>query len=78
MQEYPNAIGTPRDKATIEHLNVAPPWNNPETVAICCGSCNSSRGNKQLADWFETSYCVERNINKGTVAGVVREYIENV
>jgi hypothetical protein len=63
------------DCATIEHLNRFPPWNNPATVAICCGSCNSSRGDKKLLDWFETTYCRERNISVETVAEPVREYI---
>ncbi len=35
------------DWFTIEHLNYLPPWNNPETVTICCWGCNSSRGNKK-------------------------------
>ena len=64
------------DWATIEHLNHLPPWNNPATVAICCGSCNSSRSNKKLLDWFTTPYCVEKNINIDTVAKPVKDYIE--
>ena len=63
------------DWFTIEHLNYMPPWNNPETVTICCWSCNSSRGDKNIRDWFSTSYCMERNINENTVSKVVREYI---
>jgi hypothetical protein len=65
-----------RDWATIEHLNNLPPWDNIDTVAFCCGSCNSSRGNKKLLDWFKSSYCTERNINYDTVAAPVREYID--
>ena len=64
------------DWATIEHLNHLPPWNNAETVAICCGSCNSSRSNKKLIDWLKTKYCVERSISYKTVAKPVREYIK--
>ena len=64
--------------ATIEHLNYLPPWNNPITVAICCGSCNSSRGKKKLLDWFRTPYCIEKNINEKTVAEPVNEYIHYV
>jgi len=64
-----------KDWATIEHLNYLPPWNNPTTVAICCGSCNSSRGIKKLKDWFKSPYCVERNINIKTVAKPVRKYL---
>lgn len=41
------------DWYTIEHLNHLPPWDNPKTVAFCCWSCNSSRGNKKLMDWFK-------------------------
>ena len=63
------------DWATIEHLNILPPWSNPSTVAICCWSCNSSRGNKQLSVWFKTRYCTERNINEMTSAEPVRAYI---
>ena len=65
------------DWATIEHLNHLPPWDNPTTVAICCGSCNSSRGKKKLPDWFESEYCEERNINVQTVAEPAKEYLRN-
>lgn len=65
-----------KDWATIEHLNHLPPWDNPSTVAICCGSCNSSRGNKKLLDWFKTPYCLEKNINSETTSEPVKEYIK--
>jgi hypothetical protein len=65
-----------RDWATIEHLNYLPPWNNPDTVAICCGSCNSSRGQKKLIDWFKGQYCLDRNINEKTIAEVVKNFIK--
>lgn len=29
-----------------------------EGLAICCGSCNSSRGRKTLLKWFQTGYCL--------------------
>ena len=66
------------DWFTIEHLNYLPPWNNPETVTICCWSCNSSRGNKKIRDWFKSSYCISKNINEKTVAKPVQEYIQNI
>jgi len=73
----PSSEGNRKDWATIEHLNHLPPWNNPATVAICCASCNSSRSNKKIIDWFKTSYCTERNINYDTVANPVKDYIKN-
>ena len=66
------------DWYTIEHLNYLPPWNNPKTVVICCWSCNSSRGNKKIRVWFETSYCLSRNINERSVTETVRKYIHEI
>jgi len=79
LKEDIDVIGTPLDKATVEHMDdnsVIHPeeWN----VTMCCGSCNSSRGPKELADWFKTQYCKERNINESTVAEVVRTYLEKI
>lgn len=74
-----------RNMPTIEHLNEDPPfyWHEglkEEGVAICCGSCNSSRGNKSLLDWFRTPYCMERGItvNGNTLADPVRRYLRAV
>jgi hypothetical protein len=74
----PNGDGRRGDWATIEHLNHLPSWNNPATVAICCWSCNSSRGKKKLIDWFKTPYCLGKNINENTVTEPVRKYIRYI
>jgi hypothetical protein len=66
------------DWFTIEHLNYVAPWNNPDTVTICCWSCNSSRGNKKIRDWFKTQYCLNKNINYSTVSNVVQEYLTKI
>ena len=46
---------------TIEHLSEKLPfrWNKGLTedgLAICCWSCNSSRGQKTLHDWFRSRF----------------------
>ena len=64
-----------QDWATIEHLNHLPPWSNPETIAICCQSCNASRGNKPIVEWLKSDYCTERGISAETVAQAVLDYI---
>lgn len=74
---YPFDRKKSNDSATIEHLNDLPPWDNPDTVAFCCGNCNSSRNDKKLLNWFNTLYCTKKNINVETVAGPVKDYIEN-
>ena len=72
---------------TIEHLNHREDWdsvgsyhkeNKPvaEIIAICCATCNSSRGSKPLLKWFKTEYCIKNNINYKTVAKVVAKYID--
>jgi hypothetical protein len=75
MKEYAHTRGTPGDKATIEHLHNDGPFDHKSNLAICCGRCNSSRGNMELLDWFQTSYCKDNNINEETVAQPVQEYI---
>lgn len=65
------------DWATIEHLNHLPPWDNPDTIAICCGSCNSSRGRRPIVEWFQSEYCIEKGISAATVSQPVLDYIRD-
>jgi hypothetical protein len=78
---YPYSRKNQKDSATIEHLNFNGPfyWDKGleiKDVVMCCGSCNSSRGIKKLQDWFKTNYCIKKNINKETVAKIVKNYIQ--
>ena len=68
------------DWATIEHFREDGPfyWKEglkEEDLAICCWSCNSSRGKKELLNWFKIPYCIKNNINKRRVAEPVKKYI---
>jgi hypothetical protein len=80
MKAYPDKNGGRKERPTIEHFN----WDGPfywkdglkeEDVAICCTSCNSSRGIKLLPDWFKSSYCIARNLSDKTVAAPVKRYL---
>ena len=72
-----------KDKPTIEHLRVGCPvyWTSgtrglkKTDLAICCQSCNSSRGPKKLSVWFKSLYCIKNNINKDTVTDPVKRHI---
>ena len=83
MRAYPHTKGTPSDKSTIEHLGGPPVYPNyPDeprfdrgSVAICCGSCNSSRGAVPITDWFKMPYCVERGVGRQSVAPVIQSFI---
>ena len=73
-----------KDWPTIEHLHEKPPFSwkhglKEGGLAICCGSCNSSRGKKNLRDWFRSSYCLDRTnpISESTVAAPVRNFLRS-
>src|SRR3989344_6968959 len=76
---YPCVGNRQSDWATIEHLSSHPPfyWKDglkAANIVICCGSCNSSRGIKDLPDWFKTKYCLERSINESMVTEPVQQF----
>ena len=56
------------DNYSVKHPKL---WN----VALCCGSCNASRGPKGLAQWFDSAYCRKKSIGRRTVAPVIRRYL---
>ena len=80
MKAHLGVVGTPGDKATIEHLNRRGPFHwadglKEEELVICCGRCNSSRGRKRLVGWFASEYCRTRGITAKTVVPDVQAYL---
>jgi len=86
LMTNPRDGGSRKNWATIEHLNHLQEWDSvrsfvregkpvSEIIAICCWSCNASRSDKRLSDWFKMPYCINKNINEKTVTEVVRNYI---
>jgi hypothetical protein len=80
INPYPRTKGSPKDKATIEHLHFDGPFYWADgleacDLVICCQSRNSSRGAKTLGQWFASSCCIERNISPSSVAPPVRDYL---
>lgn len=80
MQSHIGVRGTPRDKATIEHLDHRPPfrWKHglrAKGIVICCASCNASRGAKTHDAWFRSAYCIDLGISAITVAEPVRTFL---
>lgn len=74
LKEY--YAGKGKDKATIEHMNNDGPYDKEWNLAMCCNSCNSSKFDKNLLDWFESTYCKRKKINKESVANVIKEYLK--
>jgi 5-methylcytosine-specific restriction endonuclease McrA len=61
-----------KTKPTWEHIVNDLRIITKDNIALCCFSCNSSKGAKLLEDWFQSVYSKERNISKDTVATVVK------
>jgi len=77
-----------RNWRTVEHLNYNPDWDSVRSfveagksttpiIAMCCFSCNASRGKKQILDWFEGKYCKDKKIYISTVSNVVKDFLKN-
>jgi 5-methylcytosine-specific restriction endonuclease McrA len=43
-----------------------------DNIALCCRSCNASKGQKTLTDWLQTQYCIDRGISAKSVAPVAK------
>ena len=76
LQEYVHTKGNPKDKATFEHIENNASNISEANIAMCCNSCNSSKSAKKLQNWLESDYCKKKNINKETVATIIKQYLE--
>ena len=73
MIEQMAPLGPRKAVATWEHIINDASIVTRENIARCCVACNSSKGTKNLSEWFQSSYCKKRGISKDTVAEVVKE-----
>jgi hypothetical protein len=64
-----------KTKPTWEHIVNDSRINREPNIALCCTSCNSSKGAKLLEVWLKSSYCQKKGINVKTVADVVKRAI---
>ncbi len=65
-----------RTRKTWEHIINDIRINGTENIALCCGSCNASKGSKKLEDWLKSNYCETKKIKKDTVSDVVKTHLE--
>ena len=66
-----------KTKQSWEHIVNDIRINGADNIALCCMSCNASKGAKLLEIWLESKYCKDKGITKDTVALIVKEAIEN-
>jgi hypothetical protein len=61
-----------RSKASWEHIINDAKIITRENIALCCISCNASKGTKLLAEWIKSDYCKKRGITAESVAEIIR------
>jgi 5-methylcytosine-specific restriction endonuclease McrA len=76
FKDHLHARGVPKNKATWEHIDNNEANVSKTNVVLCCGACNSSKGEKRLLKWFESEYCRKRNINARSVSPVIRKWLK--
>ncbi len=64
-----------KTKPSWEHIVNDIRINGINNIALCCMSCNASKGGKLLKVWLESDYCIKKHITTESVAKVVREAI---
>jgi hypothetical protein len=64
-------------KPSWEHIVNDARIVSPANIAICCISCNASKGTKHLAEWLDSNFCKERGITKESVAEIARRALAN-
>lgn len=64
-------------KPSWEHIVNDARIVSPENIAICCISCNASKGTKHLAEWLNSNFCKTRGITKESIAEIARRALAN-
>ncbi len=70
---FTTAVITHKTRPTWEHIINDIRINGPENIALCCGSCNASKGSRLLHEWLNGKYCTTKGITKDNVASVVKD-----
>jgi 5-methylcytosine-specific restriction endonuclease McrA len=66
-----------KTKPSWEHIINDIRINTIDNIALCCSSCNASKGAKLLEEWLKSDYCNKKNINFNTVSQVIKDAIKN-
>ncbi len=66
-----------KNSATWEHIVNDENIITKENIALCCCSCNASKGAKELSHWLTSTYCKEKNITIENVASIIKIALNN-
>jgi hypothetical protein len=59
-------------RASWEHIINDVNLSTDQNIALCCISCNASKGAKSLRRWLESRYCRLRGIDATNIAPIAR------
>lgn len=63
-------------KPTWEHIINDEKIITLENIALCCRSCNSSKGRQLLKEWINKDYCKRKQISYISVAPVIKNALD--
>lgn len=66
-----------KNSATWEHIVNDAEIITKENIALCCCSCNASKGARVLSEWLTSNYCNNKNITVKNIALIAKKAIEN-
>lgn len=75
--EFLDKNETRKNKPSWEHIINDIRINGKDNIALCCISCNASKGAKTLETWLKSDYCERNEISEETVALVVKKALLN-
>jgi hypothetical protein len=76
LQKVKKSITNRKDTATWEHIVNDSKIVTFENIALCCNSCNASKGSKILSEWLKSAYCEKHKISEKTVSGIVKNALK--
>lgn len=68
---------TKKTTATWEHIINNETIITKENIALCCFSCNASKGAKDLSIRLNSNYCKEKNITAKNIASIAQQALIN-
>ena len=75
--EFTSSKVSKKTASSWEHIINDAKIITKENIALCCCSCNASKGQKELSVWLESKYCQEKNININTVSLIIKKTLKN-
>jgi hypothetical protein len=75
--EFSENSNSRKSKPSWEHIVNDIRINGSINIALCCMSCNASKGSKLLEDWLKSDYCKINNITSNKLADVIKNALDN-